>query len=472
MSKCYLAVDIGASSGRLIMGAVRDGVLEIKELYRFKNGMDELNGHKVWDHDRLFNEIVNGLKKVKPAGLEPVSLAIDTWGCDYVLIDGEGRLCDVTYAYRDDRTAGVPDRFYAEVMPLNELYARNGIQKMDFNTVYQLYAHKLQNPAAFERAEHFLQVPDYLNYRLTGEVHNEYTNATTCQLVNAAAKEWDYELLEKMGIPARLFQPLELPGSSAGMLKPEIVSAVGFNCEVVMTASHDTAAAVAATPLLADDHIYLSSGTWSLMGIERAEADTSDLSCQHNFTNEGGVNYRYRYLKNIMGLWILQNIRKELPDLSFSDSNAKAGKGSGSQTNGNVNEKAVLAPESMLEAFRSYCRDHQLPVPQSVDEIIFCAYNSLSDCYRSIIAEIEAVTGRTFAAVNVIGGGCQDQLLNYLLKKASGKQVLAGPIEATAIGNLTVQMIKSGAIADLHSARELIAQSFAVNEVSLDAFNL
>ncbi len=472
MSKCYLAVDIGASSGRLIMGAVKDGVLEIKELYRFANGMDEQNGHKVWDHDRLFREIVNGLKKVKPEGLEPVSLAIDTWGCDYVLVDSEGKLCDATYAYRDDRTAGVPDKFYQNVMPLDELYARNGIQKMDFNTVYQLYAQKLQNPAAFERAAHFLQVPDYLNYRLTGEVHNEYTNATTCQLVNTATKEWDYELLEKMGIPTALFKPLELPGSSAGMLKKEIADEVGFNCEVVMTASHDTAAAVAATPLLADDHIYLSSGTWSLMGIERAEADTSPLSCEHNFTNEGGVNYRYRYLKNIMGLWILQNIRKELPYLSFDEIYAKAVKGSTFRTVVNVNDKAFLAPRSMLEAFKSYCSDNGMPVPRDENEILFCAYNSLADCYRSIIAEIETVTGRTFSAINVIGGGCQDQLLNYMLKKASGKQVLTGPIEATAIGNLSVQMIKAGEIKDLQGARELIAKSFAVTEVDLNAFNV
>lgn len=463
--KAYLAIDIGASSGRLIAGYIQDGILKMQELYRFSNGMSTIGDHLGWDVDHLFGEIISALKEAKKCGYDVQSLGIDTWGVDYMLVNADGSLADKSYAYRDDRTEGMDEVFYREVMPLKELYARNGIQKLIFNTVYQLEAHLKQNPQALKSAAHLLMMPDYLNYRLTGVAKNEYTNATTAQLVNVNTKDWDYELIERMGIPRHLFQPVCLPGTLCGSLKPEIAAQVGFNCEVVMVGSHDTASAVAAAPLLSLDHIFLSSGTWSLMGVEQLEANCTEESFNHNFTNEGGYDYRYRFLKNIMGMWILQNLRKELPKMSFAEQYALANQGSTFTTIVDVNDQIFLNPHSMKQAFLDYCTQHNLPAPSNDAQLLFCAYNSLAHCYKHVVDELEAITHKTYEAINIFGGGCQDQFLNKLLAKATGKKILTGPVEATALGNLCVQMIKDGQISDLYAARQLIMRSFDIAEV-------
>lgn len=406
--KAYLAVDIGASSGRLIAGYIENDILKMQEIHRFTNGMSEIGDHQGWDVDHLFDEIIIALQKAQKTGLEIQSIGIDTWGVDYMLIKKDGSLADQSYAYRDDHTDGMDEIFYKEVMPLKDLYARNGIQKLIFNTVYQLMAHVKQNPQALQDADALLMMPDYLNYRLTGIAKNEYTNATTAQLVNVQTKDWDYELIERMGVPSRLFKPVCQPGTLCGRLKPEIVEKVGFDCDVVMVGSHDTASAVAAAPLLNFDHIFLSSGTWSLMGVEQLEANCSEESFAHNFTNEGGYNYRYRFLKNIMGSWILQNLRKELPAMSFTEQYALAEQGSNFKTVVDVNDQLFLNPKSMKQAFIDYCQQHALQCPTNDAELLYCAYNSLAHCYQTVIQELEEITHKTYSAINIFGGGCQD----------------------------------------------------------------
>lgn len=464
--KAYLAIDIGASSGRLIAGYLDHGQLKMDELHRFKNGMVEIDGHMGWDIDSIFSELLTALKKAHDKGLEVQSIGIDTWGVDYFLIKEDGSLAERSYAYRDSRTEGMDEELY-KIIPLPELYERTGIQKLMFNTVYQLLEQKLHRPEALEQAAHFLMVPDYLNYRLTGSAKNEYTNATTAQLVNVNTNDWDYELLEKMGIPTKLFKPVCKPGTLCGMLKPEIAAQVGFNAEVVMIGSHDTASAVIAAPLLSDDHIYLSSGTWSLMGIELEHANTSAKSFAYNFTNEGGYDYRFRYLKNIMGMWILQNLRKEFPPMTFEESYALAAEGSYFKSVVDVNDQLFLNPKSMKQAFVTYCEQHNMPAPQTNAEVIYCAYNSLAHCYQKVVAEIEELTGRQFSAINIIGGGCQDKFLNKLIAQITGKRIFTGPIEATALGNICVQMIKDKTLSSLQEAREVIAKSFAITEVQV-----
>ena len=470
MIESYIAVDIGASSGRLIAGFIENSVLKTEEIHRFKNGYVQKEGHFVWDTEHLFAQILKGLKAASAKGYEPISLGIDTWGVDYVLIDKRGEPTAPAYAYRDGRTSReVLEKLWSQISA-RELYKRNGIQKQAFNTIYQLFEQKLRDPDALERAETLLMMPDYLNFKLTGIRKSEYTNGTTSQLVSCAARDWDYDLIAKLGLPAKIFSHLNPPGTTVGPLKAEIADRLGLKhgLEVVMVASHDTASAVAAAPLLSDDHIFLSSGTWSLMGVERLEPDCSELSYEHNFTNEGGCNYRYRYLKNIMGLWILQNLRREIFCPSFEAYYAAAVRGSSFQGVVDVNDSSFLAPPSMKDAITGYCRSHSLPVPQNDDEILCCAYNSLASSYEKTVREIELITGRTYECINIIGGGCQDKLLNYLIARRTGKRIYTGPVEGTAIGNLCVQMLKAGKIQDLDSARRLITRSFAITLVDDD----
>ncbi len=304
-NRYYLAVDIGASSGRHILSHMENGKIILEEVYRFHNGMTEKDGHKIWDVDRLFEEILTGMKKCREIGKMPYSIGIDTWAVDFVLLDNDDRKIMDAVAYRDDRTAGIDKKVY-EVISEDELYARTGIQKQNFNTIYQLMAVKSQEPDAFEKAKSMLMIPDYLNFLLTGEKVQEYTNATTTQLVNPVTKDWDYELIDRLGYPKDIFGEIKNPGSEVGKLRSEVSRKVGFDCKVILPATHDTASAVMAVPTQKDDTLYISSGTWSLMGTELVSADCSSLSMEHNLTNEGGYDYRFRYLKNIMGLWMIQ----------------------------------------------------------------------------------------------------------------------------------------------------------------------
>lgn len=465
MSKYYLAVDIGASSGRHILGHLEDGKLILEEIYRFENKLVTKNGHLCWDFERLFAEIVNGIKKCKELDKLPVSMGIDTWGVDFVLLDKNDRVLGDTVAYRDSRTEGVDKEVY-KIVPEDELYARTGIQKQLFNSVYQLYAIKLSNPEYLEQAESFLMVPEYFNFLLTGVKKNEYTNATTGQLVNAQTKDWDKELLSRLGLNTEMFGELCLPKTSVGMLKEEIKAQVGFDLEVVLPATHDTGSAVLAVPANDDDFIYLSSGTWSLMGIERMEPDCSMESKELNFTNEGGYEYRFRYLKNIMGLWMLQNAKRELNNqYSFPELAELAKKASDFPSVVDVNDASFLAPESMLSAVTAYCEESGQQVPKDLSEQLSCIYHSLAKSYAETVAGIEKITGKTYSRLHIVGGGCQDGYLNKLTKQSTGKEVYAGPIEGTALGNLMAQMLKAGDFKTLPEARTAIAKSFDIKRV-------
>ena len=462
MTQYYLAVDIGASSGRLILGHLENGKMELEEVHRFENGMVKKDGELCWEFDRLFQEIKNGLKKCKEIGKIPVSMGVDTWGVDFVLMDKDDKVLGNTVGSRDHRNEGMDEEVY-KTISLEDLYARTGIQKAIFNTVYQLMAVKTKHPEYLEQAETMLHVPDYFHYLLTGKKTCEYTEATTGQLVNAETKDWDYELIDKLGYPRKMFQKLIMPGTSVGHFTEEVKAEVGFDVEVVAPATHDTGSAVLAVPANDDDFIYISSGTWSLMGIEREKADCSKKSCEMNFTNEGGYAGRFRYLKNIMGLWMIQSVRHEYDDkYGFAEICQMAEEAKDFPSRVDANDECFLSPESMIEEVKDYCRRTGQKVPETLGEIATVIYTSLAECYAKTAKELEEMTGRTFSRIHVVGGGSNAGYLNELTARATGKEVHAGPGEATAIGNITAQMLKAEEFKSIEEARTTIHESFGI----------
>lgn len=444
-----------------MLAGMKDGKMQLEEVYRFPNGMDNKNGTLCWDVERLFTEIKNGLKKCKEIGKIPVSMGIDTWGVDYVLLDKDDNILGDTVGYRDSRTEGMDEKVY-EVIPQDDLYARTGIQKQIFNTIYQLMAVKESHPEYLEQAETILMIPDYFNFLLTGVKKNEYTEATTGQLISPKTNDWDYELIDMLGYNSGMFLPVSMPGTVVGGFTEEVQKEVGFNCTVVLPATHDTGSAVLAVPTNDDDAVYISSGTWSLMGIERKEADCSMESMKANFTNEGGYDHRFRYLKNIMGLWMIQSVKKEFTeDLSFAQICEMASKETISSIV-DCNDDCFLAPKSMIEAVQKFCRDTNQQVPETVGEISSVIYNSLAKCYGDTVEEIEAITGKKYSTIYVVGGGSNAGYLNELTAKYTGRKVSAGPSEATAIGNVIVQMLHDGVFASLPEARTCVKESFDV----------
>lgn len=463
MEQYYLAIDIGASSGRHILGHMEDGKMILEEMYRFPNGMIEENGQKCWNVEALFHAILEGMKKCKKAGKVPVSMGIDTWAVDFVLLDKQNQMLGNAVGYRDSRTAGMDKKVY-EIISEEKLYERTGIQKQIFNTIYQLMAVKEQNPQALEQAESLLMIPEYFNYLLTGKKAAEYTNATTTQLVSPETKDWDMELIEKLGYPKKIFQKIEKPGTVLGNLNEEIQKQVGFDCKVILPATHDTGSAVMAVPTNEDNTIYISSGTWSLMGTELKKADCSKESRLHNFTNEGGYDYRFRYLKNIMGLWMIQSVRKELaPQQGFGEICEAAAK-TDITSLVDCNDDRFLAPENMTEEVQAACKESGQKVPEGIAETASVIYRSLAKCYADTIAEIEAMSGLTYDSIHVVGGGANAAYLNELTAKATKKTVYAGPTEATAIGNLTAQIIAAGELESLQAARKCIFESFEIKK--------
>ena len=458
----YLAVDIGASSGRHMLSHMENGKMILEEIYRFPNGMVEKNGHKVWDVDRLFQEILTGMKKCALAGKIPYSMGIDTWAVDFILLDEKDVRIREAVAYRDKRTEGMDRKVY-DIISEEALYQRTGIQKQIFNTIYQLMAVKEQQPWQLEQAKSMLMIPDYFHFLLTGKKVQEYTNATTTQLADPVAKDWDMELIEKIGYPKGIFQTIQKPGYEVGRLSGKIQKEVGFDCKVVLPPTHDTASAVAAVPTQEEHALYISSGTWSLMGTELREADCSKESMLHNMTNEGGYDYRFRYLKNIMGLWMIQSVKKEsAPDLGFGEICALASK-EAITSFVNVNDARFLAPENMTEEVKKACEESGQQVPQTIGELAAVIYHSLAECYAKTVEEIETLTGITYPKIQIVGGGANAQYLNELTAKYTGKNVCAGPTEATAVGNLAAQMIAAGELKDLKAARACIAESFEMN---------
>ncbi len=461
--KYYLAVDIGASSGRHILGSLENGKMKTEEIYRFPNGMTEKDGHKYWDADALFGHIKAGMKKCAEIGKIPVSIGIDTWGVDYALIDDAGERVSPVFGYRDGRTEGIDAEVY-KVIPEEELYARTGIQKQPFNTIYQLCAAQKADPEPLRKASAMLLMPDYFNFLLTGKRMTEYTNASTTQLLDPKTYDWDFELIERLGLPKKIFTKIAEPGTILGPLKADVRGEIGYDCTVVLPATHDTGSAVAAVPTQSDEALYISSGTWSLMGCELKAADTSEESRKRNLTNEGGYDHRFRYLKNIMGLWMIQSAKQELtPDMSYGELCEAASKADIASIIP-ANDGRFLSPASMSEEVRAACRESGQQVPETPAEVAAVIYNSLARCYADTLSEIEEITGKRYAAVNVIGGGSNADYLNRITAKACGRTVYAGPSEATAIGNLLVQMMADGAVSDLKAGRQLVFDSFAVRE--------
>ena len=454
MKTYYLAVDIGASSGRHILSHIENDRLVLEEIYRFDNNLVESENGLVWDTESLFDEVLCGIKKCKKIGKIPKSIAIDTWGVDYVLLDENKKEIKPCFCYRDSRTNGVIDEVESIISP-SRLYSKTGIQKQNFNTIYQLYADK--KSGRLEKAAYFLMMPDYLSFKLTGEVKNEYTNATTTGLVNANAKTWDTDIIYALGLTGVSFLPLSLPSSHVGFLSEEIQKAVGFNCAVLFAPSHDTASAACACPMK-DDDLYISSGTWSLIGTEITEPILSEDARLHNFTNEGGIDYRFRFLKNYMGMWLFQNIRRNLNKEKTYDEMMQLAMSCGDYKYFDVNDNTLVAPKNMIEAIGKLIGSDDLGL------ILNSAYHSLAKSYSEAVTEIEAVTGKRFNAIHIVGGGCRDKYLNALTRDYTGKSVTAGPIEATATGNIVSQIMRDKKIS-LAAARDLIKKSFDIKEI-------
>lgn len=480
----YLAVDIGASSGRHILGHVENGSMVLEEMYRFDTKQIHKNGHDCWDMDGLWHSILEGLKECKAAGKIPVTMGIDTWAVDFVLLDGLGKPVGDAVAYRDKRTAGM-DEIVSRVISPAELYERTGIQKQIFNTIYQLVALKQENPEQLASAKSFLMIPEYFNFLLTGMRQNEYTNATSTNLINVRIKTWDMELIQKLSLPPNIFGPLAMPGTSLGHFTQTVREEVGFDCEVLLPATHDTGSAFLAVPARDDKAVYISSGTWSLLGVENDKPITTEASRLQNFTNEGGFQYRYRYLKNIMGLWMIQSIRRELngisyvsgkngekvektKEISFAELEKSAREAGGFESIVDVNDEMFLAPDSMIGAVKEYCRKTEQAVPSSTGELMQCVYKSLAQCYATTIENLSHLTGRQYTSINIVGGGSKDGYLNEITSRASGLPIFVGPTEGTALGNLIVQMITAGDYPDLAAARKAIKHSFTVKEIQYD----
>ena len=463
MTKYYLAIDIGASSGRHMLCHMEEGRLVMEEIHRFKNGMDESKGHLVWDVERLFDEIIAGLKKAGERGTIPETIAIDTWAVDYVLVDDKGDKCAPVYGYRDGRTSGIEKEVYG-IISEDELYGLTGIQHQSFNTVFQLMAALKREPDTLEKAAKMLMLPDYFNYRLTGVMKQEYTNATSTGLVNAKSGDWDDDMIKRLGYPRDLFLPIEMPGTAVGHLTPQIAALVGYDTTVMMAASHDTASAVMAVPASGEDVLYISSGTWSLMGIESTDPILSEAAREANFTNEGGYGRRFRFLKNIMGLWMIQQVRGELNDsYSFGElcDMARAEELPGIV---DVNDECFLAPDNMQKAIRSYMEKKGLKTPENTGQMASVIYNSLAECYARTVGELQSLTGRKYDTVYIVGGGANADYLNELTAQKTGCRVSAGPSEATAIGNIVSQMIADGQFDDLAKARECVRDSFEIKQ--------
>lgn len=454
----YASVDIGASSGVFVVGFVNDKKITLEEVHRFENGYKDVDGKFCWNLDNIYSNIIEGLKICKQKNYILKTLAIDTWGVDFVLLDDNDNIIGNSVSYRDPRTLKM-DEILDKIISEEELYKRTGIQKQLFNTIYQLLSIQKTNPDYLERASSLLMIPDYLSFLLTGIKSQEYTNATTSNLVNKDTNEWDFELIKKLGFPKNLFlDSLSKPGDSIGALKKEISDEIGFTLNVIHSPSHDTASAFLAVPTLDENSAIISSGTWSLLGTENTKALTSDGCKRENFTNEGGYDYRYRFIKNIMGLWVIQNCKKSWNNkYSYADMERLA-KESNLDDNIfiNINDRSLYSPKNMVLAIKALS-----PVCLEKDmDVIKCVYQSLAKSYADSFYTLESLTGRKFDRINIVGGGSKDHYLNQLTSNFINLEVIAGPVEGSSLGNLVVQFIKDGKFKNLQEARYAISKSF------------
>lgn len=460
----FLAFDLGAESGRSMLGTLDSGRLSIRQLTRFPNEMKSLDGHLHWDAPALFGELQNGIRSCVAAGVQPVSVGVDTWGVDFGLLDRLGNLVEQPYSYRDHRTDGMMERFFERV-PRQRIYDLTGIQFMQLNTLFQLYAAKQLDPGLFDRVERLLFMPDLFNYYLSDVIRSEYTISTTSQLMNPHTKAWQADLFAGLQIPASIMQPIVEPGTTLGTLKEELASALSLHgATVTAVATHDTASAIAAIPAGGNDWAYISSGTWSLMGVEIASPILSADALALNFTNEGGVCGNIRFLKNIMGLWLLQQCRKDWSEVARYDYEGLVKLSEQAEpfrTFIDPDDPGFFHPECMTEAIRSFCRKTQQRPPDTHPHYVRCILESLALKYRVTLEQLRRLTGKTIDRIHVIGGGAQNSTLCQFAANATGLPVVAGPVEATAIGNILMQALAQGSVASLREIRSIVAHSFS-----------
>lgn len=454
-----VAVDLGASSGRVMLASYEPGqqTLALREIHRFTNSLKKVDGFDCWDIDSLEAEIRCGLVKVCEQGILIDSIGIDTWGVDYVLLDKQGQRVGPPVSYRDARTQGLM-RHAEEQMGRAEIYRRSGIQFLPFNTLYQLRALVEQQPELVSQAAHALLIPDYLSFRLTGQMNWEYTNATTTQLVNINSDNWDEELLNWTGAPREWFGTPTHPGNVIG----HWICPQGNHIPVVAVASHDTASAVIASPLASKNAAYLSSGTWSLMGFESKTPCTSDEALKANITNEGGAEGRYRVLKNIMGLWLLQRVLKEQNVGDLSALIARTAALPACRFVIDCNDDRFINPDNMSAEIQAACRESGQPVPASDAELARCIFDSLALLYARVLNELSALRDQPFSQLHVVGGGCQNELLNQLCADACGITVVAGPIEASTLGNIGIQLMTLDEMHNVDEFRQVVRQNYAL----------
>lgn len=457
----YIAIDIGASSGRLILGRLNDHKkLELKEVHRFVNGFTEENGHDRWAIDELIHEIFIGLEKAKKLGVKKARVGIDTWAVDYVLVGMDGQKIQNPISYRDERTHHAIEELTAD-FPKDYIYKKTGIQFLEFNTLYQLYK---ENKEDLKKTDRIMMIPDYIGYVLTGNAVAEVTNASTTQMLNLREGLFDEDLLAKVNVSPEQFPSLVESGTPLGSIRHKWRLQYDIpDCEVVTVATHDTASAVVGTPGQGDDWAFLSSGTWSLLGKELNVPENGPEAFRENYTNEWGAYGTYRFLKNIMGLWIVQCIRREQDNkYSFAEMAAQAEQVQPFRQFINVNDQRFSNPDSMIKEIQAYCRETVQPVPETTGELVCAAYCNLALFYANELEKLEKIVHQPIRVLHIVGGGSNVGFLNQLTSTLSGITVKAGPSEATAVGNLLVQMISSGEVADLKEARALTARSFEI----------
>ena len=462
----YLAFDLGASSGRGIIGKFENNRLELSEVHRFSNGPVEKNGSLFWDIESQFSEIKTGIGKAVAAGHKISGIAIDTWGVDYVLLGKNGKFVRNPYHYRDARTNEAPEKLF-KIMPFEKVYEKTGIQFMQLNSLYQLFAHREKHPEDMKDST-FLLMPDALSYMLCGKAECEYTDASTTQLLDAEKGDWDFELIEKTGIPKSIFPKIVPPCTKAGVLREELQGEFGCGpIPVFHVGSHDTASAVASVPAVKGEKwAYISCGTWALLGVEIDRPVLTEKARKACYTNEGGLDGKIRFLTNIMGLWLLQECSRVWNEkgkkYSYSDMVKMADTAKPMKFLVNPNNQRFLAPCDMPEKIREYCRDTEQGEIKDDAAVIRCVLDSLALCFRAKTEELQEIMGIKYEVLHIVGGGCQNKLLMQLSADAMGIPVMAGPVEATAIGNIMAQAIADGKLDSLEKGRAIVKTSFPV----------
>lgn len=457
----FVAIDLGATSGRVILATINGGKIEMEEVHRFPDTIIQMQGHFYWDLPAIYKSVLEGLRYVAERGVKVESIGIDTWGVDFAFFGSDGELLRLPYCYRDPHTVGAPDEFFKR-MPRKELYEKTGIQIMNFNSVFQLDTLRRNNCSAMAAADKILFIPDALAYLLTGEQITEYTIASTAQMIDPRTKQWDADILSLLGLTPEHFGPITMPGEQIGVLTEEVQSLTGFGAvPVVAVASHDTGSAVAGTQLDGDDAAYLSSGTWSLMGIESREPIISERSFALNFTNEGGIEGTIRVLKNICGMWLLERSRTEWEEMSYGDLIAAAEEAEPFRSLINPDAACFANPKSMTEAIKEYCEATGQPVPASVGEFVRCIFESLALRYRQVVDMLNEFSPKPLSRMYVIGGGARNNMLNQYTANATGLHIETGSAEATALGNVMMQAKWAGVVDSIVQMRAMIAESLA-----------